>query len=45
MATLANFGLLMSFCLMLALLFDVIMTPAILAWLGPASRGASNKDE
>jgi predicted RND superfamily exporter protein len=35
MATLANFGLLMSFCLVLALLFDIIMTPAILAWLGP----------
>jgi predicted RND superfamily exporter protein len=35
MATLANFGLLMSFCLVLALLFDLIMTPAILSWLGP----------
>jgi len=35
MASLANFGMLMAFCLLLALLYDLIMTPAILAWLGP----------
>ena len=33
LASLARFGMLMALCLFLALLFDLLMTPAVLAWL------------
>ncbi|MFZ9886636.1 MAG: efflux RND transporter permease subunit [Myxococcota bacterium] len=36
LASLARFGALMAVCLLLALLFDLLMTPAVLAWLSPA---------
>ncbi len=35
MVTLAIFGVFMAFCLFLALLYDLLMTPAVLAWLSP----------
>lgn len=38
LASLARFGLLMALCLFLALLFDLLMTPAVLAWLSPGGR-------
>lgn len=41
MASLARFGGLMALCLFLALLADLIMTPAVLAWLNP---GGDKKD-
>jgi predicted RND superfamily exporter protein len=33
LASLATFGVFMAFCLFLALLYDIIMTPAVLTWL------------
>jgi uncharacterized protein len=38
LASMANFGMLMAVCLVLALLFDLIMTPAVLSWLNPGSK-------
>lgn len=38
LASLSRFGLLMSLCLFLALLFDLLMTPAVLAWLSPGAK-------
>jgi uncharacterized protein len=38
LASLARFGVLMALCLFLALLFDLLMTPAVLAWLSPKVR-------
>lgn len=35
LASLSRFGMLMALCLFLALLFDILMTPAVLAWLSP----------
>jgi predicted RND superfamily exporter protein len=35
MASLGRFGLLMAVCLLLALVYDLLMTPAVLAWLNP----------
>lgn len=35
LASLATFGALMGLCLALALVFDLVMTPAVLAWLNP----------
>lgn len=38
LASLSRFGLLMALCLFLALLFDLLMTPAVLAWLSPGAK-------
>jgi predicted RND superfamily exporter protein len=35
MASLGRFGVLMAVCLLFALLYDLLMTPAVLAWLNP----------
>jgi len=35
LSSLGNFGMLMALCLAMALVFDLVMTPAVLAWLSP----------
>jgi predicted RND superfamily exporter protein len=44
-SALARFGLSMALCLLLAMVYDLIMTPAVLAWLSPDApkrRGGSS---
>jgi predicted RND superfamily exporter protein len=42
-AALARFGISMALCLLLAMLYDLLMTPAVLAWLSP-NAPAAKKD-
>lgn len=41
LASLASFGLLMALCLLLAMVFDLLMTPAMFAWLAPPANMTS----
>jgi predicted RND superfamily exporter protein len=42
LAPLAMFGKLMAFCLFLALIYDLLMTPALLIWIGRAKTNRSS---